>query len=111
VRKLSKIIKFLEKEDFLNCPVSLKTLAHINFWTNTFIHTGIHPFSWQSLEAIDLIEPLFTIKQWETGALDLRGFTFLKKDISLEQVKEKLDTKFRANFKLNENLMPQRYYL
>jgi hypothetical protein len=106
---ISKIIRFLEKESFLDCPVSLKTLGYINFWTNTFIHTGIHPFSWQSLEAIDLIESLFTIKQWETGNLDLRGFTFLKKNITLEQIKEKLDTEFRTNFILNEKLMPQQY--
>lgn len=108
---ISKLINALEEGNFIDSPVSLEVLAHINFWTNTFIHTGIHPFSWQSLEAIDLVEPIFTIKQGEIGALNLRGFRFLRRDISLEEVKEKLDNKFHADFILNENIMSQRYYI
>ncbi len=56
---ISELLKFFnENPKYFDIPVSFETLMAINEWTNSFIHTGLIPFCWQSLEAIDLIEKL-----------------------------------------------------
>lgn len=93
---------FIDNGKFLEMPVSLEDLKAINNWTNTFIHTGIVPFCWQSLEAIDIIEDLFSIEKKETGELNLFGFSYIAKGISLSELKIALDEYFKADFTLNE---------
>ena len=86
-------------------PVKLETLKIINKWTNTFVHSGIVPFCWQSMEAIDLIEKLFSTKHEETGEINMEGFSYLDKGISLSDLKEALDSKFSAIFYLSEDFI------
>lgn len=90
---------FIKNSSYFNMPVPFKTLKDINGWTNSFVHTGIAPFCWQSLEAIDLIEKLFSIE--ESGAWDIEGFSYLK--ISLTELKDFLDSEFDADFTLTVN--------
>ena len=86
-------------------PLSIGTLTTINRWTNTFVHTGVVPFCWQSLEAIDLIECLFSIQDEETGALNINGFSYISKGTSLDTIKKALDEHFKAEFFLRlENI-------
>ncbi|MDD4964892.1 MAG: hypothetical protein PHI11_13350 [Gallionella sp.] len=102
---ISKILDFFnapEHQNFLSMPLPIATLTAINRWTNTFVHQGIVPFCWQSLEAIDLIEPLFSIKDEETGSLHIHGFSYIAEGTSLDKLKEVLDEKLNANFTLHK---------
>lgn len=102
---ISSILEFFnepEHQNFLTMPLPIATLTAINRWTNLFVHRGIVPFCWQSLEAIDLIEPIFSIKDMETGRLHIQGFSYIAKGTSLEKIKEALDKKFKANFTLHK---------
>lgn len=99
---ISRIIKFFDdRKEFFEMPLPMKTLLAINEWTNTFIHTGIVPFCWQSLEAIDLIECLFSIEDEEAGILSLHGFSYIAKGVSLDSVRSALDNDLNAKFSLN----------
>lgn len=99
---ISSILNFFnEKKIFLDLPLPIETLTAINTWTNSFVHSGIIPFCWQSLEAIDLIECLFSIKDEETGSLNINGFSYIATGISLDSIKNALDEKFDANFTLS----------
>lgn len=100
---ISKILDFFNDEgkNFLNLPLPIATLTAINSWTNGFTHTGVTTFCWQSLEAIDLIEPLFEIKDKESRACCINGFSYIAEGISLETIKDALDKKFDATFNLN----------
>ena len=69
----------------------IDTLISINEWTNSFVHTGEVPHVWQSLEAIDLIEPFFTIEK--DGYINLQGVSFITEGISYQQIKEYLEEK------------------
>ncbi|WP_461535173.1 hypothetical protein [Spongorhabdus nitratireducens] len=100
---ISKLLDFFgENDKYLEIPVSIEVLKNINTWTNTFVHTGVVPFCWQSLEAVDLIEDFFPTKDEKTGSLDLHGFTYLSKDVDLEDIKNDLDKYFNATFTLNK---------
>lgn len=101
---ISSILEFFNgNPHFLNLPIPITTLSAINRWTNTFIHSGTVPFCWQSLEAIDLIEPIFPIKDENTGELNISGFSYITKEMTLKQIKDALDTHFDAVFTLDEN--------
>ena len=103
---ISSILEFFnDNQTFLEMPLSIGTLTTINRWTNTFVHTGVVPFCWQSLEAIDLIECLFSIQDDETGALNINGFSYISKGTSLDTIKKALDEHFKAEFFLRlENI-------
>lgn len=99
---ISKLLGFFQKHpDFLDLPIRIEVLASINRWTNTFVHTGIIPFCWQSLEAIDLIEDLFSIKDERTGMLHIDGFSYLREGCSIEDLKRALDKYCKVDFSLN----------
>jgi hypothetical protein len=99
---ISKLIDFIiEDEKYFNLPIDVKILKYINIWTNTFTHSGITPFFWQSLEAIDAIEKLFSIK--ENQSINLEGFKFRIENIEILELKEDLDKKFNAIFYLENN--------
>lgn len=101
---ISRILDFfIENPSYFDMPVSFETLKAINEWTNSFVHTGIIPFCWQSLEAIDLIEKLFSTADKESGAWHLNGFSYLSKETSLTELKNSLDKKLNANFTLNKD--------
>lgn len=101
---INSLISFFESHKKLfNMPVDFAKLKHINTWTNMYIHTGIIPFCWQSLEAIDIIEKLFTTEDSGNGYINLRGFSFISQEISLAELKELLDNKFNAVFTLNKD--------
>lgn len=103
---ISNILEFFnESPIFLELPISITTLSAINRWTNTFVHSGVVPFCWQSLEAIDLIEPLFSIKNEGTGEINISGFSYFSKKMTLQKIKEALDAHFDAVFTLNENII------
>lgn len=93
---------FANNTDFIEFPVCLSLLKAINTWTNTFVHTGVVPFCWQSLEAIDLIEDLFSIKDESSGSLNLHGFTYFKPDVTLSDLQLALNEHFKAQFTLSE---------
>lgn len=109
---MSSIIDFfIENNNFISTPIDIKHLKYINTWTNTYIHSGITPFSWQSLEAIDIIEELFSIKHNETGALHIHGFSYISQGTSLSDLSEALNEKFNATFYLSEKLIEgDKYY-
>lgn len=93
---------FSNNPEFIYFPVCIDLLKAINTWTNTFVHTGILPFCWQSLEAVDLIEPLFSIEDDMTGHYSIYGFTYLKENVSLIDIQVALNKHFNATFTLNE---------
>ncbi|WP_293764848.1 hypothetical protein [uncultured Aquitalea sp.] len=93
---------FADNPNFINFPVCIDLLKSINSWTNTFIHSGVVPFCWQSLEAIDLIEDLFSIKNDVSGSLSLHGFTYLKGNVTINDIQKALNEHFKAEFTLNE---------
>lgn len=93
---------FANNTDFIEFPVCLSLLKAINTWTNTFVHTGVVPFCWQSLEAIDLIEDLFSIKDESSGSLNLHGFTYFKPGVTLSDLQLALNEHFKAQFTLSE---------
>lgn len=100
---ISKILMFFTKnKNLIHFPVSIETLSYINLWTNSFVHSGIVPFCWQSLEAIDLISEFFKIKDNDTGIMNVHGFTLLYKGVSLAQIEDALNNEFQAIFKLEE---------
>lgn len=94
---------FSSNPNFIKFPVCIDLLKAINTWTNTFVHSGVVPFCWQSLEAIDLMESLFSIKNDVSGSLNLHGFTYLKSDVNISDIKTALNKHFKAEFTLNEN--------
>lgn len=93
---------FIKKTEFVEFPVCLNALKAINTWTNTFVHTGVVPFCWQSLEAVDLIEDLFSIKNYISGSLSIHGFTYLKRDVTIGDLQLALNEFFNAQFTLTE---------
>ncbi|MFS1163065.1 hypothetical protein ACLKQF_10825 [Aeromonas salmonicida] len=100
---ISKILMFFTKnKNLIHFPVSIETLSYINLWTNSFVHSGIVPFCWQSLEAIDLIADFFNTKDKDTDIMNVHGFTLLYKGVSLEQIEKALNNEFQAIFKLKE---------
>jgi hypothetical protein len=101
---ISKILQFfIDNPSYFDMPVPFETLKAINQWTNGFVHTGEIKFCWQSLEAIDLLEKLFTTEDKEKNRLNLNGFSYLSEGTSLEELKNALDEKFRADFILNRD--------
>ncbi len=92
---------FINKKNLIVSPVDLELLSFINKWTNAFVHTAIIPFCWQSLEAVDIIEPLFAIEK--DGVIKMHGFNYLSKNISLSALKLDLDKHFDADFTLGTN--------
>lgn len=100
---ISALLEFFESHpNYLELPVCLNILKSINAWTNTFVHTGVVPFCWQSLEAVDLIESLFSIKNDKSGSLNLHGFTYLKSGININDIRLALNAHFKAEFTLSE---------
>lgn len=101
---ISALLEFFKEseEEFLIFPVPIETLKSINSWTNTFVHTGVAPFCWQSLEAIDLIEKLFSIKDEKSGSIHLHGFTRLNEGVTLSDIEQALNNKFNAIFTLKK---------
>ena len=100
---ISSLLGFFAKNpNFIEFPVCIDLLEAINAWTNTFVHSGVVPFCWQSLEAVDLIESLFSIKNHVSGSLSLHGFTCLKSNVSINDIKLALNEHFNAEFTLNE---------
>lgn len=93
---------FVNNSNFIEFPVCIGLLKAINTWTNTFVHTGVAPFCWQSLEAVDLIESLFSIKNDATGSLSVHGFTYLKSNVTINDIQVALNEHFKAEFTLNE---------
>lgn len=93
---------FAENPNLIELPVSIGLLKAINTWTNTFVHSGVAPFCWQSLEAVDLIESLFSIRNDATDSLSLHGFTYLKSKVTINDIQEALNEHFKAKFTLNE---------
>lgn len=96
---ISQLIDFIIKDKkYFNLPINIEVLKYINTWTNTFTHSGIAPFIWQSLEAIDTIEKLFSIK--ENESISINGFKFRKNNIIIEELKKDLDEEFDCIFYL-----------
>lgn len=104
ISDLLDFLDFLEKYEKLHLPTPIGTLKSINNWTNQFIHTGIMQYSWQSLEAIDLIEPMFAIE--DSKGIYHEGFNYLNDGYSKDQLKEDLDAYF-CNRKVKFNLYSQ----
>ncbi len=97
--QISKLIDFLEEygKKYFDFPISIKHLGYINTWTNYFIHTGIIPYLWQSLEAIEILEPLFSIEK-QDGRLNLDGFDYRKPDFNTNRLKEGLEDHFKKKY-------------
>ncbi|MFM5018207.1 hypothetical protein [Aeromonas veronii] len=89
---------FANNPNFIDFPVSMDLLKAINTWTNTFVHTGVVPFCWQSLEAVDLIEGLFSTRDDVSDSLNLHGFTYLKSNVTINDIQDALNKHFDANF-------------
>lgn len=99
---ISKLIDFIvEDKKYFNLPLNAEVLKYINVWTNTFTHSGITPFIWQSLEAVDAIEKLFSIK--ENESINIEGFKFKNENVEIKELKEDLDKKFNCIFYLENN--------
>lgn len=83
-----------EAADLFELPSSIQIndLKIINKWSNNFIHTGLNEYSWQVKTAIDVIEPLFSIK--EKGAVNFEGFKFRSATFDMDNLKTALQTKF-----------------
>jgi len=94
---------FNNNSNFIEFPVCISLLKAINTWTNTFVHSGVVPFCWQSLEAVDLVESLFSIKNDATGSLNLHGFTYIKSNVTINDIQAALNKHFNAEFTLNES--------
>lgn len=108
---ISNYIKFIKNNKELFCfPVSMDSLSVINKWTNTFIHTGVTSYIWQSMEAIDIIEPMFTSYD-ENKRFNLNGFYYHNEGVTLNKVEEEINKYFLKKskkiikFKLNENFL------
>ncbi|MCL1044941.1 hypothetical protein L2737_06310 [Shewanella electrodiphila] len=93
---------FANNPNFIEFPVCIDLLKAINTWTNTFVHSGVVPFCWQSLEAVDLIEGLFSTKNDVSGSLSWHGFTYLKSNVTIEDIQMALNEHFNAEFTLNQ---------
>lgn len=90
---ISDILSFFKKNPkYIRLPIDIEILLSINRWSNGFVHTGIVPYSWQSLEAIDLIEPLFACKNEKM--IHLEGFNYLNSKHSKEELKHDLERFF-----------------
>lgn len=89
--RIHDLLYFVKQNDhFFTLPLPIETLISINSWTNSFIHTGIIPFCWQSLEAIDLLDDLFTIENKHADAVSVEGFNFRSVSVSDEEIIEEL---------------------
>ncbi|HAS6741059.1 TPA: hypothetical protein GRI37_21340 [Vibrio parahaemolyticus] len=100
---ISKLLRFFkDNQELVEFSIPIEHLESINSWTNEFIHTGVPNLCWQSFEAIDILHEWFTIKDPDSGAIHLHGFTKLKEGITLDHIKRKLDDQFDALFILNE---------
>ncbi|OUY08738.1 hypothetical protein [Acinetobacter populi] len=96
---ISECIDFLGDQGatFFNLPVEIKVedLKIINKWSNNFIHTGLHEYSWLVKTAIDVIEPLFSIK--ENGEISTDGFKFRSEQFNFDSLHSALQSKFGQN--------------
>lgn len=87
---ISQIISFFEENDgLIYFSVKPSILGYVNRWANSFMHEGVISFSWQSLEAIDLVEDFFSIQHEETGAIDTNGFVRFYDGVSLHSISER----------------------
>lgn len=93
---------FASNSQFIDFPVCIDLLKAINTWTNTLVHSGVAPFCWQSLEAVDLIGSLFSMKNKVSGSLSVHGFTYLKSNVTINDIQMALNKHFNAEFTLNE---------
>ncbi|WP_157037510.1 hypothetical protein [Erwinia piriflorinigrans] len=90
---IAELLGFFQNEKFnkyVDLPVSINTLRSINTWSNKFIHSGIIPLPWQSLTAIDMLYPLFSI--WNDDRnFSLNGFNFINLNYSQDEMLKDLN--------------------
>lgn len=89
---ISDYIKFFEKKgtQFFDLPIDINILSLVNEWSNDFVHTGMHEYSWLIFSVVERIEPLFSIK--ENGKTNLDGFNFRKKTFDKKSLKTELES-------------------
>ena len=86
--QISDLLSFFSHEKYkkyADFPVSISILKDINFWSNKLIHTGLISYPWQSIAAVELLEPLFKTKL-DDGRWNLEGFNYLNLDFSQDQL-------------------------
>ncbi|WP_157214332.1 hypothetical protein [Pseudomonas sp. GM18] len=91
--QISELLNFCEKNSHLfTFPISITALKELNKWSNNFIHSGVFSYYWQSLQAIEIIEPMFSIK--DSKSIHLEGFNYLAPGIESPALKEELEKHF-----------------
>ncbi|WP_447878459.1 hypothetical protein [Serratia fonticola] len=113
VISISKLLQFFQDDEYkkyANLPVNPSILQDINYWANSFMHTGVTLFPWQSLSAIELLEPMF--KHWnESKKFSLHGFNSLNMEHSFNDLVKDLNTFLSSDHKKVEiTLLPRSKY-
>ena len=90
---ISNLLDFFGKaagKKFCNLPIDIQIIQNINYWSNSFIHSGVLNYAWQSLQAIDFLAPLFKIEH-ENGGYSLEGYNYLSPDFSQDEIIKDLE--------------------
>ena len=105
--KVTDLMKFFSKKEneyfFPNIPVSFSLLKIIYDWSSEYIHSMEPHFCWQVLQAIDILEPLFSIKDRNNDYLDINGISYLSRDIDINDLKSRLENEMKLKIVLHND--------
>lgn len=90
--KISQLLSFfadIRYKKYANLPIPISILKDINSWSNKLIHTGFISYPWQSIAAVELLEPLFKT-HLENDNWNLEGFNYLNLDFTKNQLTKSL---------------------
>lgn len=105
--KVTELMSLFSKEEnkklFPNIPVDFKLLKKIYDWSSEYIHNVEPHFSWQVLHAIDILEPLFCMKERQNGSSHIFGMSYLSREVDIKDLKELLERETKYQVYLNDN--------
>ena len=83
--------------------MSFSLLKIIYDWSSEYIHSMEPHFCWQVLQAIDILEPLFSIKDRNNDYLDINGISYLSRDIDINDLKSRLENEMKLKIVLHND--------
>ncbi|UYM16213.1 hypothetical protein [Endozoicomonas euniceicola] len=99
--QISQILNFFsedENKEFANLPVDILLIKYINFWSNSFVHSGIISLAWQGLTAVELLSPLFNSNNHD-GRIDINGFNYINLSKTEIELQSKISRYLSTDFK------------
>lgn len=85
ILNISKLISFFENKRYKKYiifpdKIDIKIIKMINKWSNSFIHSGVPSFCWQSIIAADYLYPFFCPPFSENGFSLVEGYNYLDRN-------------------------------